>query len=45
MAIPPRSSIRATTKPIKEGNPFPHEDLYSSKNINSIRKAIEDEID
>lgn len=30
---------------IKEGNPFPHKDLYSSKNINSIRKAIEDEID
>ena len=30
---------------IKEGNPLPHKDLYSSKNINSIRKAIEDEID
>jgi hypothetical protein len=30
---------------IKEGNPFPHKDLYSPKNINSIRKAIEDEID
>ncbi len=29
---------------IKVGNPFQHEDLYTVKNINSIRKAIEDEI-
>lgn len=30
---------------IKKGNPFPHDNLYTEKNIKCIVKAIEDEID
>lgn len=36
--------IAKMLKYIKKGNPFPHEQLYDIDNINSIIKAIEDEV-